>query len=256
MPQYVPVTKENHASKRWKRFTSYTFAAKETLLPLVAAELPKALTAFPIAFLKNNEAFFPAAMLGFGQGRNLFVAGNGQWVGACIPSALRGHPFKLARTEDNQLVLCIVQDSDLITDGPEGEPFFDESGNPGEPVKAVLDFLQKVEENQQMTARMCAVLTRHSLIKPWDMKLQTPDGERRIEGIYQIDEQALNQLPNEAFLELRQAGALLMAYCQMPSMQHLATLGKLADAHAQVAAQQHQVPALGIDIDDDMIRFT
>ncbi|SMP52261.1 SapC protein [Desulfonatronum zhilinae] len=258
MPNYVPVSKENHASKRWKRFDSYAFAQKETFLPLVAAELPKAVTAFPIAFIQQNDVFFPVALLGLEQGKNLFVAANGQWVGAYVPSALRGHPFKLAKSQDNQLVLCVDQDSGLITDGPEGEAFFDESGEPSEPVKQVLEFLQKIEANQQATARMCAVLAKHQVIKPWPITLKTPEGEKTINGLFQIDEQALNQLPGEAFLELRQAGALPMAYCQMLSMQHLATLAKLAEAHAQVAskmAQQNQPFQASIEFDDDMIKF-
>lgn len=41
MPNYVPVSKEAHASRRWKRFESYAFANKETFLPLVAAELQR-----------------------------------------------------------------------------------------------------------------------------------------------------------------------------------------------------------------------
>lgn len=186
------------------------------------------------------------------------MAANGQWVGAYVPSALRGHPFKLAKSQDNQLVLCVNQDSGLITDGPDGEAFFDASGEPSEPVRQVMDFLQKVEENQQATARMCAALTKHNVIKPWVITLKTPSGDRNIEGLYQIDEEALKQLPGEAFLELRQAGALPIAYCQMLSMQHLATLGKLAEAHAQVAtkiAQQNQPLQASIEFDDDMIRF-
>ncbi|GAB6059019.1 SapC family protein [Desulfonatronum parangueonense] len=258
MPNYLPVSKENHGSKRWTRFESYAFASKEIFLPLVAAELPKAVTAFPIAFIQQNDAFFPVALLSLEQGKNLYVSANGQWIGAYVPSALRGYPFKLARTENTQLVLCVDQDSGLITDGPEGEPFFDESGSPSKPIKAVLDFLQKVEENQQSTVMMCAMLTKHGVIKPWVITLKTSSGDRNIEGLYQIDETALNQLPGEAFLELRQAGALPMAYCQLLSMQHLATLGKLAEAHAKVAtgtAQKNQSLQASIEFDDDMIKF-
>lgn len=258
MPNYVPVSKESHASKRWRRFESYAFAQRETFLPLVAAELPKAVTAFPIAFIQQDDVFFPVALLGLEQGKNLFVAANGQWLGAYVPSALRSHPFRLARTEDHQRVLCVDQDSGLIVDGAEGEAFFDESGEPSEPVKQVLDFLQKVDANQQATAKMCEVLARHQVIKPWPITLKTPEGEKTINGLSQINEQALNTLPAEAFLELRQAGALPMAYCQMLSMQHLVVLGKLAEAHARVAsnmAQQNQSLQSSIEFDDDMIKF-
>ena len=64
--------------------------------------------------------------------------------------------------------------------------------------------------------------------------------------MFQIDEAALNALPDEAFLELRRAGALLIAYGQLLSMQHLPLLGQLADAHAKAAAP---LPTQGKDID-------
>lgn len=256
MPNYIPVNNEAHATKRWRRYESYTFAASESILPLVAAELPRVVAAFPIAFIQRNSAFFPVALLGLEQGRNLFVAANGQWVGAYVPSALRGHPFRLAHTEDNKLVLCVDQDSGLITDGPEGEPFFDESGNPSASVAQIMDFLQQVEGNRQATARMCTVLAERGLIKSWSITLKTPEGDKSLEGLFQVDEQAMNQLPGEAFLELRQAGVLPMAYCQLLSMQHLASLGKLAEAHAHAAAQQDQSLHGLIRFDDDMIKFT
>ncbi|MBP7780187.1 MAG: hypothetical protein KA045_01460, partial [Burkholderiaceae bacterium] len=40
-------------------------------------------------------------------------------------------------------------------------------------------------------------------------------------------------LSAEALLEVRNAGGLLIAYCQLLSMQHLSILGQLAEAHAK-----------------------
>lgn len=37
----------------------------------------------------------------------------------------------------------------------------------------------------------------------------------------------------EALAEVRNAGGLTVAYCQLLSMQHLSTLGTLAQAHAE-----------------------
>ncbi len=77
---------------------------------------------------------------------------------------------------------------------------------------------------------------KHQLIQPWPIKLQTTAGEQAVEGLFRIDEAALNQLPAEALIELRNTGALLCAYCQLLSMQHLQTLGQLAAARAQAQA--------------------
>jgi hypothetical protein len=55
--------------------------------------------------------------------------------------------------------------------------------------------------------------------------------------LFQVDEAALNQLPPEALHEVRHSGALLLAYCQLLSMQHLSLLSQLNDAHQKAAAQ-------------------
>ena len=47
----------------------------------------------------------------------------------------------------------------------------------------------------------------------------------------------MNQLPAEALATLRDEAALTVAYCQLLSMQHLQTLGQLAQAHDQAKAK-------------------
>ncbi len=257
MPNFVPVSKQTHASKRWKRFESYTFAAQEGFAELSAAELPKAATAFPIAFLEQNKSFFPIALLGFDQTKNLFVAPNGKWVGSYIPAAFRGYPFMLGKADDNRMFLCVDQDSDLITDNSEGENFYDAEGNPSEEVKKISDFLQQVDLSKQAALQACAALAKHNVIKPWPITLKTPKGETKIEGLYKIEEDALNALSDEAFLELRKSGGLFVAYCQMLSMHSIAVLSKLSEAHAKVASQTPQQGSqASIEVDDDMIKFS
>jgi hypothetical protein len=93
-------------------------------------------------------------------------------------------------------------------------------------------------------------LQKHQLIQHWPIKLQTTAGEQAVEGLFRIDETALNQLPAEALLELRNTGALLCAYCQLLSMQHLQTFGQLAAAHAQADAKaQAALPTQNGELD-------
>ena len=47
----------------------------------------------------------------------------------------------------------------------------------------------------------------------------------------------MNQLPAEALAKLRDEAGLTVAYCQLLSMQHLQTLGQLAQAHDQAKAK-------------------
>lgn len=255
MPKFTAISRDSHADKRWRRFSSYAFASQSAVVSVVASEIPKACMAMPLAFIQHEDAFLPVALMGLEPGSNLFVASDGRWLGRYVPAALRGHPFALVKAEGDSLVLCVDEESGLVGDGPEGEPFLTPDGEPTQALTQVLDFLRQVEANRGPTAAACAALARHDLIRPWPITLKGEAGERQVEGVHQIDESALNELPDEAFLELRRSGALSLAYCQLLSMQHLSVLGELAKAHAQAVAAPRPAPASFSLQDDDTLRF-
>ena len=58
-----------------------------------------------------------------------------------------------------------------------------------------------------------------------------------MEGLYRVDEAALNALPDETLLTLRKTGALPLAYAQLFSMNQLAMLPKAARMQAQIKEQ-------------------
>ena len=237
MPNFQAISIKRHGNLRWKRYANYTFAAADSIVPLVAAELPKAVTALPIAFVEQGEGYFPAAVLGLRPGNNVFVSPDWRWIGQYIPAAFRSYPFRLVSTQDGQQMLCINEDSGLVTEAPSGEPFFTADGQPTQATLDILNFLTYIEQNRAITEKACAVLQKHKLIRPWLITVKNDVGENQIAGLFQIDEAALNNLSAEAFLELRQSGALPIAYCQLLSMQHLPLLGQLTDAQSKASAQ-------------------
>lgn len=237
MPNYQAISRERHANQRWQRHAGYAHAAQEAVAPLVMAEMPKAMLTLPLAFTEASGTYSLVAVLSLLPGKDLFVAESGSWAGDYIPATFRSYPFRLANTEDGQQVLCIDEDSGLITDGPHGEAFFNQDGTPAQAILDILNFLNQVEQSRKRTAAACAVLQKHHLIRPWLINLKTDSGEQAINGLFQIDEAALNQLSAEALLEVRNAGALPIAYCQMLSMQHLPLLGQMIEAHSKAATQ-------------------
>jgi len=246
MPTITPISRDTHATKRWKRRTDYKFAASEVVAPLVVNELPRAASSLPIGFVAQGEHFVPATVLGLAPGQNLLVAPDGRWfTAAYIPAVFRSYPFMLAQISEDREVLCVLEDSGLVTDGPEGEAFFDEDGAPSRPLADVLSFLQQLSVNQKATQRVCAALKEHGLIQPWPITIKTPAGDQNVEGMHRIDEVALNALAGEAFLNVRAAGGLPVAYCQLMSMQHLSGLVQLAAARAEVAARKLPVNEAG-----------
>lgn len=259
MANLQAVSRERHAGKRWQRYTSYFFAAADAVVPLVAQELPKACMAVPLGFIAAGEAIVPVAVQGLQPGKNLWVSSEGRWLAQYIPAHYRGYPFVLANTEDGQQVLCIDEDSGLLSD-TEGEAFFDADDKPMKAVQDVLGFLTQIATNREATQRVCQVLQKHQLVQPWPIKIQNDGGEQNIEGLQRIDEAALNSLPADAFTEVRDAGGLLVAYCQLLSMQHLQKLGGLAREQTAQQKSLPQTPTGDLDLEflnnDDTIKFS
>ncbi|MDD2744365.1 MAG: SapC family protein [Rhodocyclaceae bacterium] len=233
MPNYQALSKATHGNKRWLRTTSYAFAQKDALLPLSLAELPKAVMSLPVAFIQRDDGFIPVAVMSIQPDRNHFITNDGRWLHGYIPASCRAYPFRFFNTPEGQKILCIDQDSGLVCEGTDGEPFFDEAGEPTQAIREILNFLHQSDQSLKATQLACNLLKQHNLIKPWPIKLKTETGEKNIEGLFQIDEAAVNQLSAEALLDVRNSGGLLIAYCQLLSMQHLSILGQLAQAHAK-----------------------
>jgi hypothetical protein len=241
MPNYQIITRERHGAKRWLRYTGYAFAMRDAVMPLALAELAKAALSLPIGFIAQGDGFIPAAVMSLQAEKNLFIAADGRWIHGYIPAAIRGYPFRLAKATDGRQVLCIDEDSGLVHDGPDGESFFDDEGKPVHALRDIMNFLEQTEQSRQVAAHACAILNKHQLIKPWPITCQTERGDRKIDGLFRIDETALNQIAADALFEVRNAGGLQIAYCQLISMQHLPALGELTVAHAKAAAQSAMV---------------
>lgn len=243
------VAKARHAHKRWQRYTSYAHTAADAVAHLVLPELSRACMAMPIGFMATKGGLAPVAIQGLEPGKNLFVAHDGQWLADYIPAAYRSYPFVLGATEDGKPVLCVIENSGLLSDTV-GEPFFDDRGEPAAFLKKVLDFMVQVSIRRRATQRICSVLQKHDLIVPWPFERQTDAGVQMVDGLHRVDRGALNALSADAFQELRAAGALPALYCHLLSMQHLPKLADLARfAHIQSAEHVTSTLAPAGDLD-------
>lgn len=241
MPSYVPVSRERHAGQAYLRTASYGFAATEAVLPLVAAELPKAALAMPIAFGEQDGSFRLMALLSLQPGQSLYVGPDGRWLGGHIPSVLRGYPFALRRLSSTaEGILCVDAASGLVVDAgtPGAEPFFGENGAPARALQQMLDFLGKLEAHKAATERAVAALADAELIVPWPIDVETPGGRKAVGGLHRIDEARLNALEDAAFLQLRTSGALAIAYAQLLSIGQLSVFQTLGELQARLAKAQ------------------
>ena len=261
MAEYTAVSKKIHAVKRWHRSDSYYFAAGEQTAPLVAAEFPRACLSFPIAWIDNGGSYEPVALLGLVESQNLFVDAALRWLADYVPAHFRAQPFRLIATDPGQYTLGVREDIGLVTDNGSGNPFFNDSGELSELLQQVVVMLRKLESNRAATQTASDALVDAGLLKPWDLS-SIIDGERcRLHGLFHVSQQGLNNLDAETLADLRDKGALAMAYCQQVSQRLIKRLEMLHERRIKEKVKRTNHPAdqgsfgLGFDEGEGGISF-
>ena len=237
MVKFVAVNREAHAQKVWRRLANYQFAAKEPVAPIVLTEVVHVGAWMPIVFIEQAGRYVLMAMMSPMPGHNLFVGPDGEWLGGYAPSSLRSYPFRLVRHEGSeQMTLYIDQDSGVIRDADEaGEPFFAADGKPSPSISATMDFLLKIEANRVATDLATASLAAAGVIEPWPLEVEVNGNKTAAKGLHRINEAALNELDDEAFLKLRKTSALRLAEAQIVSLGQLARFAQLMRLRQQLA---------------------
>lgn len=249
-----PVSKATHLYKRLLPVPSYAYAEKMAIVPLLGVECAQAIHNFPIVFAPYGESYVLMGLLSLQPDRNMFVSAEGQWLGSYVPAILRQYPFAVGLpAEGGEPLLCVDNDSGLISD-TDGQPLFEVDGNPSEMMRKVMEFVGELERNRAGTIRAVNVLVKHNLIIPWDITLQQPQGPHKVNGIFRIDEVAMNALPDEDFLELRQAGVLPIAYAHLLSLNCIDVLVRLSSAGAASPAAGKATPLRSaLDSNGDLV---
>ena len=226
MRSFAIIQRDTFVGKGWLPHRGYSFCRSQTTLPLVAAELTKAAAAMPIALIRdqNTGHFQLIGLCSLDEGRNLFVAPDGKWLGGYVPAVLRGYPFGLARVENSeQVLLAIDEASGLVVNNSEAnaQPFFDKQGAPADTVRQILGFLTQVDANLITTNRALLHLQEADLIVPWTITLNTEGNTKNVNGLFRIDIDKIRSLNNNDFLKLRENDALFLAFNQSFSTAHI-----------------------------------
>ena len=230
-PKIVPLNKEQHAATKINNNNAFSHIDGEHLVPVVVHEFVVAGAEFPIVFVKNNDNFQPVAMLGLAVKQNLFLQDN-QWQALYVPRAVRNYPLVLVKDkpDGDRLMVALDEASERINQA-EGNPLFNEDGSESEFLAHRKQQMAEYVDMGLITRNFVEKLQSLELIKEQVLTLNIKGEERRINGIYLIDEKKLNELSDDVFLDLRKNGYLAAIYAQMMSLQHTQELVKrVADA--------------------------
>lgn len=249
MAQWTPVQKTLHKNSQWQAVSSYSFAQQDTTAPMLLAEIAHALPFYTLAFIKVDEQYQLVSLHSLQPGLNLYVNSKGQWRVPYVPAIYRGYPFRLLpNSENDELLFCFDQASGLMGESLEnGHPLFAEEGELAEKTAAIFRFLQQCEQNKLITQQAVNALAEHQLIVPWVIQSQDDNGKAKpVEGLYRIDEVALQTLSAEALQPLHQSQSIALAYGQLYSQVRLQGLSQLYRLHA---AELKQLQPVEVDLD-------
>lgn len=220
------INSNSHRDIKVKSNPSYFQCKDKHFAPVVVHEFINASQEFPIVYIKDAETgqFNVVVLLGLKPQENLFYDEKA-WQGNYVPRALTLYPFLIHQEkEDDKALLCFDEESPLVNK-VSGEALFDENGVENNWLtakgEAVVDYVEKTG----VTQGFIKLLLSKELLSPQTLNLKFEgQDEYTLGGLYVIDEQKFNDLPDSDFIELRQTGALPAIYASLMSMQRISYL--------------------------------
>lgn len=200
---------------------NYRHVSNQNMVPLVASEFLQASTNFPIVFVKQEETgkFKSVALLGLNNDENLIFS-NGKIHSNYIPANVRRYPFAAAakNAQESEMILCIDENSALLSE-KSGVKIFEDNGQPSKSTQEVSEFLTDLLAKDAATDTFIDFLVEHDLLQAAEVKIQLgEEGDRKLNGLYKIDEEALNELSDEMVLTLYQRRYFAAIYAHLASL--------------------------------------
>ena len=234
----VPVNKDVHAHTKVGEISSFAFASKLHVAYVTMQEFTRAAATFPIVFIedKDKDEFRPVVLLGLNVGQNLFVDAAGKWRASYVPAVIRRYPFALTQAgADGQYLVCIDEGSSLVST-TQGAALFDDRGEPTQVIENVKRYLSELQQMEVATNGFTRFLAEHNMLTPLNLSVRESSQVKNITGCYVINEERLNNLSDELFLEIRTKRYLPAVYAHLISLAQTERLVKLQDEAAAKAA--------------------
>jgi hypothetical protein len=230
----VPLNRETHRALRLKPLSRpLEYARLANMVPALIDEFVAATHEIPIAFLPGTAQPAAVFITGLKPGRNAFITESGRWDGSYVPAYLRRYPFIIGDVVDAEPILCIDADYEGFGEA-EGIALFSEAGATEPAVAQALALANNYRSAAERTDVLSRTLQRLGLFRSVTLDAKLPNGESTVvHGLLIVDEEALNALSDEAFLELRQSGFLQPIYAHLFS---LATISKLSEKLVEAAS--------------------
>ena len=250
MSKHVPLLNDRHANLKVIHSDDYTRYRNQQLIPVVARDFYSLSVEYPLVFVTDRQsgAFTPVAIMGLRDGENLYCQQEPYPV-QVVPASFQHAPFAIAATDSQreQFAVMVDEESHLLSE-TEGQPLFKANGEKTPYMEQRIEALVQAAQQREQMVQVCRILQEKQLLVTQRIQLQyRPDGWLyNIDGIYTVDENKLNELPDEDFLALRKRGLISLIYAHLMSLQQLRRIAERqyeADNAGKNPAAAASVPA-------------
>ena len=236
-----PLNATQHGKMKVRKILRMAQVGKTHAIPLTVDEFTLVQRHYPIVFSVGDSPI-PIALMGLNEGVNVFLDENGRASdpNIYIPAYLRRYPFLLARLrqDSDELSLCFDPTAGSIGEFEDGQPLFDDDGQPSQATKAILEFCEQFEAASQRTAAFMGDLVQSGLLMDGEVSIQ-PEGATQpyvYRGFRMVDEEKLRNLRGDELRKMNQSGILPLIYA------HLFSLSEMRSVFAR-QMQQGKAPA-------------
>jgi hypothetical protein len=232
MTHHVQLDNVTHRSLRIRTEYRKGHGYDANVARVLPSELAQLQREYPLFFIKNPESghFETIALLGFGNGENLFLAG-GRWDADYVPLSIQRQPFLIGFQEQavdgipRQVPVVHVDMEHPSVGEIDGEPVFLPHGGESPYLERVNSILATIHQGQDASRSLSQVLVGLDLIESIAVDIGFCDGSRQsLSGLYSINEDRLRGLGGGALEALHGKGQLQAVFMMLTSLLNMKQL--------------------------------
>jgi hypothetical protein len=226
----VPLDSNIHKNTKIQVDKFYSHVQQQNIIPILAFEFLKASSDYPIFFIKQEDTgrFKSVVLMGLTENENLVF--NKDKINAdYIPANIQRYPFAVGKdiNREKEMVLCIDEKSPLLNQ-EHGTILFNQDGSPSEIIADLSNKLSDLVAKEESTDIFIDFLVEHELIQSLDLKVNLgPEGTKKVNGLYKVDEDALHALDDETALTVYKRKYFPAIYAHLASLSQVNRLLKL-----------------------------
>ncbi|MFT5757739.1 MAG: hypothetical protein ACI9LM_002475 [Alteromonadaceae bacterium] len=230
MANIVPVRKDQHQNTKIASKRDLAHVANQHIAPISAREYAQAATSYPVVLVKDPEStrYRSVVMLGLEAGENLYYSDN-KWDAIYVPQSISLVPFSLGLDPEKEktLTTCIDLDSAFVGEDKENA-LFDAEGNDTDFYKGIQESLGTLYDNEVMTEKFVQELVDNDLLLELELNINFSNNEnKKLVGLFGIDEQKLQKLSDEKVLDFNKRGLFIPIYAMLGSIGQINRLAQL-----------------------------